>query len=359
MPMPIQNPITEDECRPHTASKRKQRGETGGKTRATPGSKKTFKTVRQSQPTLQHPYSDELQRLEAHAKRINQILAEQSNKSAIRETNPTEIADTSLPHSTDYRTIPEASTPATKQIAQESPHAQPVKNQWHSPTPVEEQTIETSASQEHSIHQRLVELGLHLNEAGALISVSRMPSPSENGNHARGQSPAPQPPAPTSPINHSPTQAWEAAPSELWDEEPSYPAKTGYAPSRDRGIAANRDLPRDRSRSRSFPVSITTLRRYFREWRGYLYNWRSLELPRQPIDRISDAALWIAASAIVRVASRYVLAAFPILSPLFLILMLSPAIAAVYLVFCVPKAGWVSYYRLFLTMVGFLIGGKL
>lgn len=366
VPMRIQNTIAEDELRPRTTSKRKPPSATEGKPRANPtGNKKTFKTVRQTQ-SMQHQYGDNLQqRLQDHAKRLNQIIAEQSNKNAIRETIPAAIADASLPDSADP-TTPKASTPPQRSVAQRSPHVQPIKNQWQSPTPVQEQPIEALKSQEHSIRQRLVELGLYLNEAGALIAFSEEPSASEKGSHADRQSPIPQPAAAASPLSYAPTQTWESSPTDPWDQEPSHTAKTDTAKTEDshnwdkwdRETALNQDLPRDRPRSRSSSLP-TTLRRYLLEWRGRWRDWKSLELPRKPIDRISDAALWIAISAIVRVGSRYVIAAFPMLSPIFLVLMLAPAIAAVYLVFCVPKAGWIPYYRLFLIMVGFSVGGKL
>ncbi len=382
VPMRIQNTITEDQLRPDTPSKRKPRSATEGKTRAAATvRKKPFKTAWQTQ-SMQQQYTDELQRLEDHAKRLNQIIAEQSNKNAIRETLPVEIADASLPNSADPPTIPKASTPTERQIAQRSPHIQPIKNQWQSPTSVQEQPIEALKlealkSQEHSIHQRLVELGLYLNEAGALIPFSEEPSASEKGNHPHRQSSIPQPPAPAAPLSYSPTQTWESSSSDPWDQEP-YTAKTDTAKTDtaktdtaktdtartedsynwDRETALNQDLPRDRPRSRSSPLP-TTLRRYLREWRGRWRDSRSLDLPRKPIDRISDAALWMAISMVMRVTSRYVIAAFPMLSPIFLVLMLAPAIAAMYLVFCVPKAGWIPYYRLFLIMVGFFVGGKL
>ena len=173
VPMQIQNTIAEDELRPHTTSKRKPPSATEGKTRAATGSKKTFKTVRQTQ-SMQHQYADELQRLEDHAKRLNQIIAEQSNKNAIRETIPAAIADASLPDSAPPTTPKALTPPSERQIAQRSPHTQPIKNQWQSPTPVQEQPIEALKSHEHSIHQRLVELGLYLNEAGALIQSKRV-----------------------------------------------------------------------------------------------------------------------------------------------------------------------------------------
>ncbi|PZV18464.1 MAG: hypothetical protein DCF22_01720 [Leptolyngbya sp.] len=368
VPMPIQNTITEDERLSYTASKRKQRSATEGKTRAATGSKKPFKTVRQSQSTPPYQYADELKRLEDHAKRLHQILADRASKDAIYE--PSATLSTGIPPgsansspanlTTQPATQSAASTPLVeRQVNQQLPPIQPIKNQWQSPTSIAEQEVESLTFQKGSIQQRLHELGLHLNEAGSLIASSEVPRASETANRLHGQSSILQPSVPiSSPLSHSPTQAWNGSPRELRDGEPSQTPKTECAPTWNKSVAANQNLLRDRPRSHSSSPPIT-LRRYLRELRGRLRDGRSLELPRQPINRIGDAALWIATAAIVRVASRYVIAAFPLLSPIFLMLTLAPAISAVYLVFCAPKAGWLPYYRLFLMMIGFLVGGKL
>lgn len=360
VPMPVQNTITEDESQSYSAVKRKQHRATGGKTRA-PGNKKTFQAARQSQ-SMPHQYADELKRLEDHTQRIHQIIVDRANKDAIRETMPPEIAEASLSNATDAKTsIPSVG----RQIDPRSPRTQPPKNQWQSPPPIESQPPETLKVQQSSIHQRLVELGLHLNEAGSLSPLSA-PSSHLEGSYDQGQSLAAPIAAPSLP-SHSLTQAWESLPGNSWEQELATHAKTKAktedfsqrdVPQWDRKTAAHRDFPRDRSRSRASSLP-SPLRRYFREWRGRLRDGRSLELPRKPIDRLSDAALWIATSAIIRVGSRYILTTFPILSPVFLILMVAPAIAAVYLIFCVPRVGWLCYYRLFLIMVGFVVGGKL
>jgi hypothetical protein len=73
---------------------------------------------------------------------------------------------------------------------------------------------------------------------------------------------------------------------------------------------------------------------------------------------ISDAALWIAVAAAVRVGAKLIVQVMPALSPIVLILMLAPAIAAVILAIFVPRVGWVSLYRLFLVMLGLLLGGR-
>ncbi len=352
VPMPIQNPITEDERRSSRAAKRKQHDGIEGKMRAT-GSKNILKTVRHNQ-SMQHRYADELKRLEAHAQRIHQILADRSREDARHETVPMGAADVSPPHLADSQA---AISSPKEQPVQRSRSTQPPKNQWQSPTPIEEQPIGSLKSQPSSIHQRLLELGLYLNEAGSLSPFSEPSHHSEKGKGDLGQSLTP-PAASPLPPSQSFTQVRENLSSETWDQKPAPSAKIENFLDRGRESPANRHPHPPRSRSRSSSL-LTLLHRSLRKWGGGLRDGRSLELPRRPIDRISDAALWIATAAIVRVGSRYVLSAFPVLSPVFLILMLAPAIAALSLIVCLPKVGWLPYYRLFLIMVGLVVGGKL
>jgi hypothetical protein len=130
---------------------------------------------------------------------------------------------------------------------------------------------------------------------------------------------------------------------------PSHYAGSGVGPSPYPG-------PADYLESSGYaePASANPLAALGR-WRG----WRYIELPRKPADRLGDAVLWVAAAAILRVASRYMLLSMPMLSPVFTVLMLAPAGLALYLAFCAPKTGWVPIYRLFLVMIGLLLGGKL
>jgi hypothetical protein len=83
------------------------------------------------------------------------------------------------------------------------------------------------------------------------------------------------------------------------------------------------------------------------------------QVPRKPLDRLGDAFLWIVIAAVLRVGSRFLIMTYPAYTPLIMILMLAPAAGAVYLALFVPRAGFVSVYRLFLIMLGLLLGGKL
>jgi hypothetical protein len=82
-------------------------------------------------------------------------------------------------------------------------------------------------------------------------------------------------------------------------------------------------------------------------------------MPQKPLDRLGDAALWIAIAAVVRVSTRWLLTAHPVLTPAIVLLMLAPVAIALYLSVCEPKAGFVPIYRLFLILLGLLLGGRL
>lgn len=84
-----------------------------------------------------------------------------------------------------------------------------------------------------------------------------------------------------------------------------------------------------------------------------------LQVPQTSFDRVGDAVLWIVLAVVIRVGARLLLALLPALTPIFVVLMFAPAILAVYLAMFVPRAGFVSVYRLFLMMLGLLIGGRL
>ncbi len=86
---------------------------------------------------------------------------------------------------------------------------------------------------------------------------------------------------------------------------------------------------------------------------------RFLQVPTKPVDRIGDAVLWIVLSAVIRLGARFLVMAYPALSPVVLILMFVPTALAVYLAVFVPRAGFVSIYRLFLITLGLLLGGRL
>ena len=84
-----------------------------------------------------------------------------------------------------------------------------------------------------------------------------------------------------------------------------------------------------------------------------------LRPPQAPLDKLSDAVLWVVVAAVVRVGVRFLLSAGPALLPIVVLVLLAPAALAVYLTVWVPKARLLSIYRLFLVMLGLVLGGKL
>lgn len=136
-----------------------------------------------------------------------------------------------------------------------------------------------------------------------------------------------------------------------------------YLASRDvlePAIVAPRQEPRrptgrshePRSSASSSSVNGSSIRRYGLKLRQFL------QMPHTSLERVKDAALWIVLAAAIRVGARLLLTQVPALAPLLLVLMFAPAAAAVYLAICVPNAGFVSIYRLFLIMLGLLLGGR-
>jgi len=137
-----------------------------------------------------------------------------------------------------------------------------------------------------------------------------------------------------------------------------------YLASRDLGreqvdpsIAGTSQTGGRRSRDRGRPPrtvqgSLPT-RRYGLQLRRFLH------MPQKPFDKVGDAVLWIVLAAAIRVGARFLLAMVPALTPVFVLLMFAPAALAVYLAMFVPRAGFVSIYRLFLIMLGLLLGGRL
>jgi hypothetical protein len=315
--MPAKKTITEDKRHARASTKRKQAGSSQAKKSAATWDKKTLKAIRQSQSILHAQYADELKRLEDHARRAHQMLENQSNRRAISDVSPPSLPEHSQP-------LPNAAPqPAKWHLVEPSPPVQPIKNQWQSQTPIQEQPIETVRSQQN-IHQRLIELGLYLNEAGSLVSASEASTHSQLQNPAQAQ--------------HFFNSSHET-----------------IAPQRAFHNSAKQFPRGNRPRTQlSLPLArfLCSLRQLCK--RG---DWKVLELPSKAIDRVSNATLWIAAFVVVRVAFRYLLAVFPVLSPIFLVLMVAPAIVAVSLAVCVPKTSWVPYYRLFLVMVGLFMGG--
>jgi hypothetical protein len=349
------------------STKRKSSG------RSNSAKQKTAQSFRQFQQNSAHqPFAEELRRLETQAERINQILSDRA-RNKTTGTQPAQSAQRHSPPTEPHQWQAQQIYPARSHPDPDnSVHpAQPRQYDPASPA-LDNEDTEYLKLQARQIRQRLTELEGLMEEP--VPPPSPMPSAPpwqvhEQSRHDQSRYEQPRHEQPrheqsyTSGYGQNAMTGWQAAedrrqstppygmsnkamsPDAARAQQPQekmyYPTPSNYSAPSGRPVYEPAPAP-----SNSPPSS------------GRTKFWRYLELPRKPFDRFGDAVLWIAASAVLRVGLRYVLAAFPALSPVLSALMLAPAALALYLAFCVPKAGWVTIYRLFLITIGLLVGGK-
>lgn len=280
------------------SGKRKSASSSQRKTKATTSKPKASKSLRSSSSTNSQLFVDELQKLEARADRINQILAERARKKD------------GEPSSTGPDVPPPSSRQAPYSQQQYQEVSLPPSHEWPAPATPELAEMEKPVSQPWSPQGWEKRMDI--------------------GQQQQAKQDAWQTASDLRYLNHPGQASYRNELfSELEEQRPAFRHKTTGTSSR----------------SPSFP------------W--HHLGWqRFLEIPRKPIERISDGAVWIGVGAIVRVLSRFILLAFPGLSLVFTLLMLTPAMLAVFLALFVPRMGWVPCYRLFLITLGLLIGGK-
>lgn len=325
---------------------------------------------RQMRDGHQQPYIDELKRLEAQAERINQLLAERKRKKAQAE-DAARTADGS----------PAPVGSASKKKATRS-SKQPSRSLQREVSPMPAQDDDTAAleAQAERIKQLLRELESALIEGEPTLSEEAIaPDNASHGNTSqRMQSNAPPQPPLASGVeafstgtyrygaNGQPTVANQPPLSLNTDQKAQQEATETaqalrYLASRDGAralvepsIAAGYpEVRRGRSRTPQSAPGLFSLRRYGAQLRQWL------QVPQKSVDKVGDAVLWIVLAAAVRVGARFLLTMVPALTPVFGVLMFAPAVLAVYLVMFVPRTGFVSIYRLFLIMLGLLLGGRL
>lgn len=84
-----------------------------------------------------------------------------------------------------------------------------------------------------------------------------------------------------------------------------------------------------------------------------------LKLPDQPNAMAIDAALWVLASAGLRIGLDLVINAVPILAIPIHLLIFAPALIAAYSALFMPSVDRVAVYRLLLITLGLFVGGRL
>ncbi|GEM_PF-819688 len=389
-------PQSDTAATPQARTKRKS-GASSQKAMAADASK-TF-SFRQLRESNQQPFIDELKRLEAQAERINQLLAERARKKAYAEQTGESAQGKPL---IAKRKTNDASPPAaskkksargTRQSQRSSQREMPIMST------LDDDSTEDLEVQAERIKQMLADLEAALIQGGATLTDTR----SETGTAENAMAPSltidrtttepftpptlPQattqtpPPAGSDPLpasmpsigNRNRTPNLGVGPAHPDGEADTQKAQQeAVETAQALRYLANREVDRERI---SAPISVPhpdlsrpdgprarpsrppskpfTLQSYGNRLR------RLLQIPPKTIDRVGDAMLWIVMAAVVRVGVRLLLAMVPVLAPVFSVLMFAPAILAVYLALFVPRAGFVSVYRLFLLMLGLLIGGRL
>jgi hypothetical protein len=328
--------IAEEPLAPRSPTKRKSSGASKGRGNA---GKKSTKTYRSPQPTKQ-PFADELQHLEELAERINHILAERARQKVYEQSQSQSMRGIApnAPIATPYPRSPRPQQPIYEQPS------------------LEELDTENLKLQAKRIRHRLSQLELMMDGEEPATHNLHDVGTSYAAHH---YSPPPQPPAvPLSapyqqayPPQQNPFdsarqrseyEAWRAAEElrQLKEQERHHYA-AAERPDRPNPYSSFEPIvQRAVSRLRRLPIG------------------QFLHLPRKPMDGLSDAVMWVAVAAIARIASRYLIAALPWLSPVVTLLMLAPAGVAIFLAVFMPKTGWIPFYRLFLIMLGLFIGGK-
>lgn len=355
--------------------KRKQGNAAKRKPATTPEKAFSFRQMRDGH---QQPYIDELKRLEAQAERINQLLAERKRKKAQAEqAEPSKGASTASPTTSSTK---KKATRSSKQTSR-SPQREV------SPMPAQDDDTAALEAQAERIKQLLKELESALNEGEPLLANEGEPllandaiAPESADDPLNATATAPSIQVPTFGIEAVGTSTYRYGPnaqplnahslSMPLEEDPKAQHEAAETAEALRSLAS-----RDGSRGLVGPTNTAThhpeMRRVTRSrashpGSGFLpvrhYGLRLrqlLQVPHHGFDRIGDAVLWIVLAVVVRVGARFILAMVPALTPIFALLMFAPALLAVYLAMFVPKAGFVSIYRLFLIMLGLLVGGRL
>jgi hypothetical protein len=353
-----------------STTKRKQ---TAAK-RKSPAANPKALSFRQMRDGHQQPYIDELKRLEAQAERINQLLADRKRKQARAEQSETATnhdslldADKPSPKKKAAKSARQASRPASRSPQREVP-----------PMPPPDDDTEALEAQAVRIKQLLQALETAIAEGETLPHDGSIAQHSSAGDPVQPANPEVKvsvPPSGVEPFNSSPyrysadtlptgsqKQTIIGATDPKAQQEAAETAQAlRYLASREvlePAIAAPRQEPR-RHTGRAQPrSSATSSVNGSPIWRYGLKLRSFLQLPHTSLARVRDAVLWIVLAAAIRLGAQFLLVQVPALAPVLLVLMFAPAVGAVYLAMCVPKVGFVPIYRLFLIMLGLLLGGR-
>jgi hypothetical protein len=353
--LPLQG-LIETSLPPSSPGKRKSRTSSAKQTVPIPSKKqKLMKELRrQGRDNSLQSAEDEIKRFEAYAEKINQLLATQASK---------------------WRTIAQP-TDQMEELARSQAPAQPSVQSAKTvdlpeangmpPRPSPQADADTLEAQLDHMYQLLVEAAIADESPPAKHSASEddiasTPTPGSQAPLLEPSSLAQSPssrstpyPLPTSPIL-DPVATLSPDPNRTQAEQDAIEAAEAlqYLANRDRGSAS---VGRPRGMGSRFSESSV---RQYPPRQNTLRLKRLLNLPQDPVGRVGDAVLWVVIPAVIRIGARLLIATYPALTPILTLFSLAPAVLAVYLVFFAPNANALLLYRLFLIMLGFLIGSKL
>ncbi|UBF26117.1 hypothetical protein K9N68_32075 [Kovacikia minuta CCNUW1] len=348
-----------------TPSKRK--GQASSKRKAQTGQpkQKAFVPFHQLRDSNQQPYADELRRLEAQAERINQLLAERAQKKAQLEPSDDSIGDWEKVSKAERpeRVAPTRSPNAgSKKVASKSSqHVYQSSGGGEVPpmSELNDEETESLKAQADRINQLLAELEATIRQGGAISEPPHSTYPSTEVSPKATQ-PDPVPPQPEIPGYFSEVPSFNSHNQPPSDRNLKQRVQEAGETAQALRYLANRERvipPGDQYETRARPhpkrSGSNPIRRIGLRLRKFL------QIPQKPIDRLGDAVLWIVLSAVARIGSQFLVMLYPALSPVVMVLMFVPPALAVYLAVFVPRAGFVSIYRLFLITLGLLLGGKL
>lgn len=330
-----------------TAPTRSNRNDTASSRKpCTPVDRKLVASLRRLWKTNQQLFTQEVEQLEACVDRINQILAERTRQSSLEQLHSNALPETEQPAADPDPPLP--STPTSSRRAPELPQFTPIVEQasnrlphgGNRSAPLEQQDTENLQAGIDQITHLLNEVNSWTAEKTSVEQNLSTPARLPLGGTAK----------------QSPVQASASQP------EPNSTARDATRTAEALRHLAQRErpaLPKELLQSNSPAQRLTRLtpRRSRRRQRFRLN--QLLRTPKTPISKVVDAVVWIGLAGVVGVGTQSLLTAVPTLSPFVRGLMVAPAAIAVYLTIFVPNAGFISVYRLFLVMVGLLLGGKL
>lgn len=329
--------------------------------------RKPTASLRRSWEVNRQLFAAEVQQLEVEKQRLTQLLAERSRRKLQAQTSP-KAGQSQLTNLSDP--AQEATQPGNPPTAKARCQSLRMAGRHQTRYVSEEQETEKLQAQATRIHQLLADLAAAIAEGDEMAESREQPwddsvsteftsSADRLRAHQLASTPEalrlelPSPPGPGSEMQCAEEAAETAAALRfLTHREPLQDdrwASSGRQPTEPFQVAAAAQSPIGQPAPSTVRPSLKRRR---------LRGWQFLRQPQAPLDKLSDAVLWVVVAVVVRVGMRFLLLAVPALLPIVVLLMLAPAAVAVYLAIWVPSARLLSVYRLFLVMLGLLLGGK-